>query len=45
MRARPELLRARALGKVATDKVNIARGEQRPQVNLVARTQESAGGD
>jgi len=45
MRARPELLRARALSEVATDKVNIARGEQRPQVNLVARTQESAGGD
>ena len=45
MRGRPELLRARALGEAASDKVDIAKGERLPQVNLVARTQESAGGD
>lgn len=42
---RPELLRAQALSKVAAERVNIARGELRPQVNLVATVQETAGGD
>jgi outer membrane protein TolC len=42
---RPELLRAQALAKAAADKVNIAKGEQRPQVNLVATAQETAGGN
>jgi outer membrane protein TolC len=42
---RPELLRAQALAKAAADKVNIAKGEQRPQVNFLARAQETAGGN
>ncbi len=45
MGQRPELLRAQALGRVASDRVAIAKGEQRPQVSLVATAQETAGGD
>lgn len=43
LQRRPELLKARALAKAASDKLDIARGEQRPQINLVAKAQETAG--
>jgi len=41
----PDLLRARALSMAAADRVNIAAGDQRPQINLVAKAQEAAGRD
>lgn len=41
----PELARARALGDAAADKVNMARGDLRPQINLVGRLQQTAGDD
>ncbi len=45
MSQHPELLRAQALGKAASDKLEIAKGGQRPQINLVAKALETAGGD
>lgn len=45
LQQRPDLLRAQALAKAANDQVTIAKGEQRPQINLVAKAQESAGSD
>lgn len=41
----PDLLRAQALSKAASDKVNVAAGDRRPQINLVAKAQETTGGD
>ena len=41
----PDLRRARALSMAAADKLNIAAGEQKPQINLMAKAQETAGGD
>ncbi len=41
-RQHPELLRARSLEKAASANVDIAKGEQRPQLSLVASAQESA---
>lgn len=45
MHQRPELRRARSLVKAAADQVDIAKGEQRPQISLIAKAQENAGGD
>ena len=45
MSRHPDLLRAQALSRAASDKVNIAAGDQRPQINLVARAQETTGSD
>lgn len=42
---RPDLLRAQALAKAANDQVAIAKGERKPQINLIAKAQESAGSD
>lgn len=42
---RPDLLRLDAMGKAAQQKTTIAHGDRLPQINLVARAQESAGGD
>lgn len=41
----PEIGKAQALGRAAQDRLDIARGELRPQVNLVGRLQQTAGGD
>jgi len=41
----PELGKAQALGQAAADKLDIARGDLRPQVNLVGRLQQTAGDD
>lgn len=45
LQKRPDLLRLDAMGRAAQQKTAIARGERLPQVNLVARAQESAGSD
>jgi outer membrane protein TolC len=45
LRQRPELLRLDAMGRAAQQKTAIARGERLPQVDLVARAQESTGSD
>ncbi len=45
LQQRPDLLRLDALGRVAQQKTAIARGERLPQVDLVARAQESTGSD
>jgi outer membrane protein TolC len=42
---RPDMLRLLAAGKAAQEKTTIARGERLPQINLVAKAQESAGSD
>jgi len=42
---RPDLLRAEALARAASDQVDIAVGERRPRVSLVGQVQESAGSD
>ncbi len=41
-RQHPDLLRAQSLEKAASNNVDIARSEQRPQLSLVANAQESA---
>lgn len=41
----PELGKAQALGQAAADKLDIARGDLRPQINLVGRLQQTAGDD
>lgn len=41
----PDLLKAQAFGNAAVARVGIARGEQLPQINLVAKVQTSSGGD
>lgn len=45
LQQRPDLLRLDAMGRAARQKTTIARGERLPQVDLVARAQESTGGD
>ncbi|MDA8127937.1 MAG: TolC family protein [Betaproteobacteria bacterium] len=45
LRQRPDLLKLDAAGKAAQQKTAIARGDRLPQVNLVAKAQETAGGD
>lgn len=45
MSQRPDLLSAQALSKAAADKVDIARGDRRPQISLVAKAQQTSGGD
>lgn len=45
LQQRPDLLRLDAMGRAARQKTAIARGERLPQVDLVARAQESTGGD
>lgn len=42
---RADLRRAQALARAAHDQVAIAQGERKPQVHLIARAHESAGGD
>ncbi len=42
---RPDLLELRAQGKAAEAKTAIARGDRRPQVNLLGKIQETSGGD
>ncbi len=42
---RPDMLGLVAAGKAAQEKTTIARGERLPQINLVAKAQESAGSD
>jgi outer membrane protein TolC len=42
---RPDLLRLDALGRAARQKTAIARGDRLPQIDLVARAQETAGND
>jgi len=41
----PELAKAHALGQAATDKLDIARGDSRPRIDLVGRLQQTAGDD
>lgn len=41
----PELGKAQALGEAANDRLDMARGDLRPQVSLVGRLQQTAGGD
>src|SRR5574340_598216 len=45
LQQRPDLLRLDAMGLAAQQKTAIARGERLPQVDLVAKAQESTGGD
>ena len=45
LQQRPDLLGLDAAGRAAQQKTAIARGDRLPQVDLVARAQESAGGD
>ncbi len=45
MQQRPDLLKLDAMGRAAQQKTAIARGERLPQVDLVARAQESTGSD
>jgi len=45
LQQRPDLLRLDAMGRSAQQKTAIARGERLPQVDLVARAQESTGSD
>lgn len=45
MQERPDILRLDALSKAAQQKIAIAHGDRLPQVNLVAKAQESTGGD
>jgi outer membrane protein TolC len=42
---RPDMLGLVATGKAAQEKTAIARGERLPQIDLVAKAQESTGGD
>lgn len=41
----PDLLRLEAMDKAAQQKTAIARGDRLPQINLLARAQETAGSD
>lgn len=41
----PDILRLDAMGRAAQQKTAIARGNRLPQIDLVARAQETAGGD
>lgn len=45
LQQRPDILQLDAMGKAAQEKTAIARGDRLPQVDLVARAQESAGSD
>lgn len=45
LQQRPDILRLDAMGRAAQQKTAIARGDRLPQINLVAKAQESAGGD
>lgn len=45
LQQRPDILGLDAAGRAAQQKTAIARGDRLPQVDLVARAQESAGGD
>lgn len=45
LQQRPDLLRLDAVGRAAQQKTAIARGERLPQINLMAKAQESTGGD
>jgi len=45
MQQRPDILRLDAMGRAAQQKTAIARGERLPQIDLVAKAQEAAGGD
>lgn len=45
LQQRPDILRLDAMGKAAQQKTAIARGDRLPQINLVAKAQESVGGD
>ncbi len=45
LQQRPDLLRLDAMGRAAQQKTAIARGERLPQIDLVARAQESTGSD
>ena len=42
---RPEILGREAEDRAAADRIRMTQAERRPQVSLVARVQESAGGD
>jgi outer membrane protein TolC len=45
LQQRPDLLRLEAMVKAAQQKTAIARGDRLPQINLLARAQETAGSD
>ncbi|MFA5371514.1 MAG: TolC family protein [Sideroxydans sp.] len=45
MQQRPDILGLDAIGKAAQQKTAIARGDRLPQINLVTKVQESAGGN
>ena len=45
LRQRPDILKLDAMGKAAQQKTAMARGERLPQINLVTRVQETAGGN
>lgn len=45
LQQRPDILRLDAMGKAAQQKTAIARGDRLPQINLVAKAQESTGSD
>jgi outer membrane protein len=45
LQQRPDILRLDAMGKAAQQKTAIARGDRLPQINLVAKAQQTAGGN
>ncbi|MBA3058269.1 MAG: TolC family protein [Gammaproteobacteria bacterium] len=45
LQQRPDILRLDVLGKAAQQKTAIARGDRLPQINLVAKVQESGSGN
>lgn len=45
LQQRPDILRLDALGKAAQQKTAIARGDRLPQINLMTKVQETAGGN
>lgn len=45
LQQRPDILRLDAMGKAAQQKTAIVRGDRLPQINLVTKVQETAGGD
>lgn len=45
LKQRPDILRLDAMGKAAQQKTAIARGDRLPQINLVAKAQQTAGGN
>lgn len=45
LQQRPDILGLGAKGEAAQEKITIARSERMPQINLVAKAQESAGGN